>query len=184
MVFSFLLAIAARGALRGWAKGIGPATRRALGAPDPSATWARGEWACGRCRSLNRGSATACERCRAPRAQAEIRVAAPGTAPDIIPAEIRAGPTSVVTLEHNPGAHGRGLTGHWRLRVNTVIVGSAARRDGALALLRAVRGASAVMFDADGEGFAAYGLPDLVRAFEAPRLPLRTPCAEADASPR
>jgi hypothetical protein len=60
-----------------------------------------------------------------------------------------------------------------------VIVGSAARRDGALALLRAVEGARAVLFDANGMGYAPYPLPALLAAFEGPRLPITGACPEA-----
>jgi hypothetical protein len=184
MGLSFLLAVAATGALRAGATRAGPATRRALGRPAPPDPWASGEWACGRCRSVNRPSATTCEGCRAPRASVEIQAAPPVPAPDVIPAGIPAGAAATVTLEHNASAHEDALVGHWRLRVDGVVVGSAAHRDGALALLRAVHGADAVMFDPRGDGYAPYALPSLIAAFEAPRLPVRTPCPEATATPR
>jgi hypothetical protein len=100
------------------------------------------------------------------------------TEPDIIPASIPAGSSATVVLEHNPAAHLDGLNGHWRLRVNGVIVGSAARRDGVLAMLRAVEGADAALFDPNDSGYARYALPALIAAFEKPKLPLSAPCPE------
>ena len=184
MVLAFLLAVAFRGALRGGARQAGPATRRILGRPEPPAPWARGEWVCARCRSISRPASTRCDRCRTPRAVAEVLPPAAQGVPDIIPAEVPAAPPSVVMLEHNAAAHLEGLAGHWRLRVNNVIVGSAARRDGALALLRAVTGAETVLFDRRGDGYAPMALAALIAAFEGPRLPIRAPCPEADATPR
>ena len=99
--------------------------------------------------------------------------------PDIIPNEIQAGLGSAVTLEHNDAAHAQGMTAHWRLRVNSVVVGTAATRDGALQLLRAVRGADVVLFDPKGMGYAPYPLPALINAFEGAKLPYAGPCPEA-----
>ena len=62
--------------------------------------------------------------------------------------------------------------------MNSVIVGSAARRDGALTRLGAVDGVGAVVFDPDGAGYAHYALPALIAAFERPKLPLAAPCPE------
>ncbi len=179
MLLSFLLAVAVRGAVRGGSKSIDPATRQLFRRPPVAAPWASGEWACGRCRTVNRAARSVCERCRTSRAEAEMAFDGPAPVPDIIPAEIPAGVGGIVILEHNAAAHADGLNGHWRLRVNSTIVGSAARRDGALALLRAVTGAEAVLFDPEGDGYAPYGLLELIAAFEAPRLPIRTPCPEA-----
>lgn len=179
LALAFLAAVAFRGGVRAALRRADAATRRLFGRPRPPSPWATGEWACGRCKTLNRGSSRACERCRSPRAEADMRFAPVPTEPDIVPASIPAGVGAVVTLEHNAAAHTQGLNGHWRLRVNSVIVGSAARRDGALALLRAVEGADAVLFDPKGDGYAAYPLPALIAAFEAPRLPIRAPCPEA-----
>ena len=70
------------------------------------------------------------------------------TEPDILPDDDpRRPPTRWSRLEHNAAAHDDGLNGHWRLRVNGVVVGVAARRDGALRLLRAIDGGSVVIFD-------------------------------------
>jgi hypothetical protein len=173
-----VLALAFRDAARGYRRGLGAAVRSAIGRPEPPA-WARGEWACGACRSVNRRDARSCDTCRAPRAAVELAFAPPEAAPDILPEVIPAGAGSTVTLEHNAAAHSDGLSGHWRLRVNGVTVGSAATRDGALHLLRAVRDAEAVLFDPRGAGYAPYGLADLIRAFEGPRLPVSGPCPEA-----
>ena len=162
-----------------WASGGGPGRiMRRFAGRTPAPTWATGEWACGACHTVNRASLVACERCRAPRGATQMTFAAIPTEPDIIPATIPVGAGSTVSLEHNPAAHLEGLNGHWRLRVNSVIVGSAARRDGALALLRAVDGAPAVVFDPDGAGYAHYALPALIAAFEGPKLPLAAPCPE------
>jgi hypothetical protein len=103
---------------------------------------------------------------------------------DIVPAQIEAPDGSVIVLEHNAAAHADGLVGHWRLRVNGAILGTAARRDGALALLRAVQGTDAVLFDPNGAGYAPYSRSALIAAFEAPRLPISAPCPERDADPR
>jgi hypothetical protein len=175
MALAFFAARAAWGVLASgrW----GAVGRRLLGHAPPE-PWATGEWACGRCHTVNRADSPACERCRAQRASAAMTFAPVPREPDIIPGAIPAGAGSTVTLEHNPAAHTDGLNGHWRLRVDSVIVGSAARRDGALALLRAVEGADAVLFDSTGDGYAAYALPALIAAFERPRLPIRTPCPE------
>lgn len=89
-----------------------------------------------------------------------------------------------MTLEHDARAHTDGLSRHWRLRVDGVIVGSAARRDGALALLRAVDGADVVRYDLRGTGVAEYPLPALIAAFEGPKLPVAGPCPEAVRPPR
>jgi hypothetical protein len=178
MTLAFLAAVGFRGMVGRVRRRSGGATRRLLGRPPVHEPWATGEWACGRCHTVNRASSAACERCRGPRAEVAMSFAAVVTEPDILPASIPAGAGATVTLEHNPAAHTQGLNGHWRLRVNSVIVGSAARRDGALALLRAVEGAEAVLYDPSGEGYAAYALPALVAAFEAPRLPLSTSCPE------
>jgi len=63
--------------------------------------------------------------------------------------------------------------------VNGVSTGSAASRDGALALLRALRDTEVAVFDPKGEGYAPYGLAALIAAFEGARLPFAGPCPEA-----
>ena len=184
MACAYLLAVAAWGGLGRAARNADRATRRLFGRPVLPQDWDRGTWACGRCRSINRPRSVACERCQAPRAEVEIPVVPVPTAPDVVPAEIAVPDGSAVTLEHNAAAHADGLNGHWRLRVNGVILGSAARRDGALALLRAVRGSEVVLFDPKGAGYATYGRAALIAAFEARSLPLRAPCPERSATPR
>jgi hypothetical protein len=181
---SYLLARATWTAIGAIARNIGPTTSFALGRPRRRQPWARGEWACSRCRSLNRAAATACERCRAPRALVEMPEVPPATEPDLVPGRITVPAGSVVALEHNAAAHHDGLNGHWRLRVNGVMRGSAARRDGALRLLQALDGSDVVLFDPSGAGQGAYPRTALIAAFEAPRLPLNEPCPERDATPR
>jgi hypothetical protein len=169
---------AARATLGAFSSGRwGVAARRLFGHRRPP-PWDTGEWACGRCRSVNRAASVRCERCRAPRAATQITFAGLPTEPDVLPTSIPAGAGAMVTLEHNEAAHRDALNGHWRLRVNGVMVGSAARRDGALALLRAVEGADAVLFDPNGSGYARYALPALIAAFEQSRLPISEPCPE------
>ena len=177
IVAAWFMAKAAWGALARGREGAGPAARRAIGRPEP-APWATGEWACGRCRSFNHRSAVRCSSCRRLRAEAEVPLKAPETAADVLPAAITVRPGSVVLLEHRAAAHRDGLSGHWRLHVNGLVVGSAARRDGALALLRSVDGADSVHYDFRGTGAAILPIPALIAAFEAPRLPVPWPCPE------
>jgi hypothetical protein len=151
--------------------------RTAIGHPE-GPEWATGEWPCARCRSVNLAAASRCAKCRGRREEVELRFAPPGREPDVIPAEIRAGPGSLVLLEHDAAAHRRSLNGHWLMRVNGVVVGSAATRDGALQLLRALRDVPVVMADPKGEGYAAYPTELLAAAFAGPQLPYTGPCPE------
>jgi hypothetical protein len=180
MACAYLLAWATWQGLGRMARNADRTTRRVFGRRPLGQDWDRGTWACGRCRTVNRPALVACERCRAPRAEVEMHAGPPPGEPDIIPAEITVPDGSVIVLEHNAAAHADGLVGHWRLRVNGVILGSAARRDGALALLRAVHGTDAVLFDPNGAGYATYSRSALMVAFEAPKLPLAAPCPERD----
>jgi len=157
-------------------RGAGPATRTLIGRPEPP-PWVQDHWACGRCRSVNPRHAARCQRCRAPRADVEIPVLPPPTEADIIPAAIPAAGATVL-LEHNAAAHDEGLAGHWRLHVNGVIAGSAARRDGALDLLRALQGVETVYYDPKGNGVVPCPIAALIGAFQAPTLPLSEPCPE------
>ncbi len=81
-------------------------------------------------------------------------------------------------MVHDPGAHVDAGAAHWRLMAGGQIVGSAARRDGALALLRALDGVDVVALDTHGTGPATYRLRDVIARFEAPRFPLDVPCPE------
>lgn len=182
LAISGIAALAARDLL-GRARSDATRAARAAVAGPPAPEWASRGWACGRCRSVTSHGRDRCQRCGAPRREIELQFPPPEPVPDIIPAEIVAGPGSLVMLEHNAAAHGQALAGHWRLRVNGVVAGSAATRDGALALLRAVRGVDTVVFNPRGMGYAPYPLAALVAAFEGPRLPFADPCPEAaDAS--
>jgi hypothetical protein len=157
-------------------RGAGPATRNLIGRPEPP-PWVQDHWACGRCRSVNPRYADRCQRCRAPRGAVEIPVPPPAAEADIIPTAIPAA-GALVLLEHNAAAHDGGLAGHWRLRVNGVIAGSASRRDGALDLILALEGAETVYYDPQGNGVGPCPIAALISAFRAPTLPLAEPCPE------
>lgn len=88
-------------------------------------------------------------------------------------------PGTVVTLVHHPGAHLDPSEAHWQLRVGGRMVGSAARRDGALALLRALDGAAVISLDVRGTGTSPYRIEDVIARFEGQRFPLDVPCPEA-----
>lgn len=178
MLASLVLALGFRDLLGRWRRGAGPLARRALGRPAPP-PWEHREWLCGGCRSLNAASAARCRTCRTPRATGELRLERPAPgAEDQIPARIEAAPPSTVVLEHRAAAHGDGLVGHWRLRVNGVVSGTAAHHGGALALLRALDGPQVVVFDPDGGGHRPFPLAALIAAFEGPRPPIPGPCPE------
>lgn len=174
LVASGITALGAREAMRASVRRAGGATRRAL---------ARGgdgrPWACVRCRSVTPDSRDRCSSCGAQRATSQLLFAPVETEPDILPEAIPVTSDALVALEHNAAAHEDGLNGHWRLRVNGVVVGVAARRDGALHLLRAIDGGGVVIFDPHGNGLAPYPLEAVIRSFEGPRLPLGVPCPEA-----
>lgn len=157
-------------------RGLARALRRAI-RPEPP-PWVRTEWVGGSCRSVNNPRARRCAPCRRERAGVVLTLTPWPTMPDEIPAEIAVQPGNRLTLEHNPAAHADGLTGHWRLGINGVVVGSPARRDGALALLRAIGDADTIMFDPRETGFATHRLVDLIAAFKRPRLPVDVPCPE------
>jgi hypothetical protein len=99
--------------------------------------------------------------------------------PDWIPERIEVPPAAVVTLVHDPGAHLDPSEAHWQVCVGGRMVGSAARRDGALALLRTLDGAEVVHLDVRGTGAAQYRLEDVIARFEGQRFPLDVPCPEA-----
>jgi hypothetical protein len=178
LAVSGVVAVAVRDALGRARRDAGTVARGAMGRPMRP-EWATGEWACGRCRTVNGARRDRCQRCRAPRLQVEMAFTADAREPDVIPIEVPAGPDALVMLEHRAEAHRADLAGHWRLRVNGVVAGSAASRDGALALLRALRGTETVLFDPKGLGYAPYPLASLIAAFEGPRLPFSGPCPEA-----
>jgi len=178
LAISGIAALAARDALGRTRSEAGRIARGAIGQPV-APPWASRGWACGRCRSVTGHGRDRCQGCGAPRSETELHLPPAEPVPDVIPADITAGPGSLVMLEHNASAHEQALARHWLLRVNGVVAGSAANRDGALALLRAVRGVDTVMFDPHGKGYAPYQLTALVAAFEGPRLPYASPCPEA-----
>lgn len=157
---------------------MGSATRRdiarARGADRPD--WAPGIWHCASCLTTNRPTATRCERCRRPRD--ELPHPATEPRPDWIPDRIAVPPDVIVSLIHDPAAHGDPGLAHWRLAAGGRTVGSAARRDGATALLRALDGVEVVAIDVRGIGPATYRVIDAIARFEAPRFPLDVPCPE------
>lgn len=157
-------------------RAAGTGVRRLVGHPAP-APWEPTGWACLRCRSVNRGQTDRCARCRAPRVVAGLPDPPATAEPDVIPIEIRAA-GAIVVLEHNAAAHADGLVGHWRLRVNGSITGTAARQDGALALLLALRDADAVFYDLTGKGTFPYPSEALAQRFAERKLPVPGPCPE------
>lgn len=128
------------------------------------------------CRSTNVPAATRCGSCRQPREELEhAQVAA---RPDWIPERIDASRGMLVRLVHDPAAHADPSAAHWKVTVGRQMVGSAARRAGALELLRAIDGADAISLDVHGAGAAMFRVTDLIARFETPRFPLDVPCPE------
>lgn len=161
--------------LSGMARTARQQISHARGADRPA--WAPGIWFCARCRSTNVAAATRCGSCRRPR---EEFVHAPVAArPDWIPERIDASPATLVHLLHDPAAHADPTAAHWKVIVGRQMVGSAAHRDGALALLRAIEGADTIALDVRGTGPAEFRIADLVARFEVPafRSTFRAPSA-------
>lgn len=158
--------------------GASRATRRSIsqarGADRPE--WVPGIWQCASCLSTNREAATRCEKCRQPREDLVHDAVEPR--PDWLPERIPADPGAIVTLIHDPRAHGDPGEAHWRLTIGGRMAGSAASRDGALALLRALDGPRTVALDVRGTGPSAYRLSEVIDRFEAPKFPLDVPCPE------
>lgn len=148
---------------------------RARGAERPA--WAPGIWHCASCLSTNDPVAERCGSCRRPReVLAHVQAEA---VEDVVPSRIPVPHGSIVTLHHDPRAHRDTGHPHWRITVGATTVGSAARRDGVLALLRALEGVDVVRLDVRGDGAATFRLQDVVRRFEGPRFPLAVPCPDA-----
>lgn len=147
---------------------------RARGAERPD--WAPGIWICAACRSSNHPTADRCATCRRPRQDLARDPEAPR--PDWIPERIIVPTGMLAALLHDPAAHSDPGEAHWRVVIGGQTVGSAARRDGALGLLRAIEGADTILLDVRGTGAAAYRLVDVIARFEAPRFPLDLPCPE------
>ncbi|MFP5341310.1 MAG: zinc finger Ran-binding domain-containing protein [Candidatus Limnocylindria bacterium] len=148
---------------------------RARGSDRPD--WASGIWLCAGCRSTNTAVARSCQICGSPRQE----VPRPPVEPleDVVPERIPVPPGAAVTLRHDPAAHVDPTTPHWRIQVADRTVGSAARRDGVRALLRALDGAPTVLLDVRGVGAVAYRTDDVIRRFDGSRFPLEVPCPEA-----
>ena len=147
---------------------------RARGADRPA--WAPGIWHCAACLTTNHPAATRCVTCREPRR--ELAHASVEARPDWIPERIAAAGGEIVTLVHDAAAHTDPGEAHWRLTVGGRTVGSTARRDGALELLRALDGIEIVALDVRGTGPARYRRADVIARFEGPRFPLDVPCPE------
>jgi hypothetical protein len=171
------------GIVLGWAVfavvgGASRATRRSIsqarGADRPE--WVPGIWQCALCLTTNREAATRCEKCHRPRQDLVHEPVEPR--PDWIPDRIPADSGAIVTLVHDPRAHVDPGEAHWRLTIGGRMVGSAASRDGALALLRALDGPRVVALDVRGAGPSTYRLADVIERFEAPKFPLDVPCPE------
>ena len=165
-------------ALFGFVGGASRAARRdiarARGTDRPE--WAPGIWHCASCLTTNRPSVTRCEKCHEPRRELEHPAAE--VRPDWIPERITPPRDVIVSLIHDPKAHSDPGAAHWRLTAGGQTVGSAARRAGATALLRALDGVDVVAIDVRGTGPATYRLADAIARFEAPRFPLDVPCPE------
>lgn len=160
--------------VRGFLRSSRRQINRSRGAERPD--WAPGIWLCAHCRSTNHPSARRCTSCHAPRADilrdpAEAR-------PDWIPERIDASRGLIVTFAHDPAAHSDPGAAHWQLLVGGHMVGSAARRTGAIALLKALQGTETIAIDVRGTGAATYRLADAIARFEAPRFPIDVPCPE------
>jgi hypothetical protein len=141
--------------------------------------WAPGIWHCASCLTTNLPSARRCARCHRPRTELTHAPAEPR--PDWIPERIAVPPGAIVTLVHDPAAHLDPGEAHWRITAGGLVVGSAARLAGALALLRALEGVDVVALDVRGTGPSAYRLADVIARFEAPRFPLDVDCPERTA---
>jgi hypothetical protein len=150
------------------------AVTQARGADRPD--WDPGIWMCAHCRSSNTPTATRCATCRRPR---EVLARPPDEVlPDLIPDHIVVPPQTAAALIHGPAAHTDPGAAHWSVRVAGQTVGVAARRDGALALLRAIEGTDTIALDVRGTGAADYRLADVIARFAAPGFPLDVPCPE------
>lgn len=147
---------------------------RARGGERP--TWAPGIWHCADCLSTNPPTAERCARCRAPRR--ELRHDAVEPRPDFVAPTIPVPPDVLVTLVHDPDAHADPGVAHWRLQVGGQRVAWAYRRDGALAMLRAIDGSATIQLDALGTGARAYRLEDVIARFAGPTFPIDVPCPE------
>jgi hypothetical protein len=150
------------------------AVSRARGADRPD--WAPGIWMCAHCRSSNTPTADRCTTCRRPR---EVLTRPPAEAlADLIPDHVVVPPRSAVALIHHPAAHTDPGEAHWSIRVGGQTVGVAARRDGALALMRAIEGTDTIALDVRGTGPSTYQLADVIVRFAGPGFPLDVPCPE------
>lgn len=170
MLVAWVVVAALSGASRATRRRI----NRARGADRPE--WASGIWQCATCLTTNRPSAERCERCRRPRQELAHPPIEPR--PDWVPDRIAVPADAIVTLMHDPGAHVDPGEAHWRVTVGGSTVGSAARREGAVALLRALDGAELIALDIRGTGASTYRLADVIARFEAPAFPLAVPCPE------
>lgn len=160
--------------LSGMARTVRRDINRARGADRPA--WAPGIWLCAHCRSTNVPAANRCGSCRRPRQ--EFAHPPVDERPDWIPDRIDASRDRIVSLIHDPAAHADPSDAHWKVTVAGQVVGSAARRDGVLALLRAIDGADTIALDVRGTGPAVFRIADVIARFEGPRFPLDVPCPE------
>ncbi len=151
---------------------------RARGAERP--IWAPGIWYCATCLSTNGPLAERCHSCRRPREALVQRL--PDLAEDVIPTSIPVPEGAIVAMVHDDRAHTDPGDAHWRLTVSGSTIGSAARRDGALDLLRRVDGTDLVMLDVRGSGATTFRLADAIARFESPRFPFQVSCPEASST--
>jgi hypothetical protein len=162
--------------LGGTARVVRRDINRARGADRPE--WAPGIWHCATCLTTNHPAATRCQTCRTPRR--ELVHDPIDARPDWIPEQIAVPPDVLVTLVHDPVAHADPSQAHWCVKVAGARAGTAARRAGALGLLRAIDGADTIQLDVRGTGPATFRLDDVIARFEAAHFPLDVPCPERD----
>ena len=136
------------------------------------AEWAPGIWHCAACLSTNAPSGDPLRTsCKTPRQvlehdPVEVR-------PEWIPGSVPVAPGALVALTHDPAAHPDPSLAHWRLTVGGQVVGSAARRDGALTLLRALDGVDRISVDVRGTGPGRLSPRRRRRSLRGARVPAR-----------
>ena len=133
---------------------------------------------CPVCRSVRLPGGVACYRgCRSDGRSSVVEepMVASG---EVIPPRVSVPTGGAVYLVHDPRSHTSGLRQHWSLIRQGAVLGSAADRQGATSLLRAIEGTDVVWLDLLDQGLRAYALTEAIAAFEAGPLPYRGACPE------